>query len=327
MKKQFKNMLIIDGSYMLHRSLHQKSLDELCAKDGHKTGGIYQFLNSILHELKINRSYFPIVVFDDGLSKRRTSIDPYYKHANEREEATVVTSEVISDDYIEEYRKQRGHLSVLLLYLGIPVIRIPGYEGDDLITLISRISENSIIVTDDKDMIQLVSETISIRRPMAEQTIIYRNYLLDNNYESIKDFVIEKSIIGDPSDNIPSCCKGCSKGTVAGLRTLLKNCNFDLKTVSNGKKLKEKCSELGIKYRKAYLNFDIERYNKNVSLIDLSLVEDNTYVYDNIIASISNSKNETSYFKAMAEISKHDIIDIDIDYFISEVRKRFKIIS
>ena len=81
--KIFNKVLIIDGSYMIHRSLHIPEVFELKCSSGERTGGIFGFLRTLSSELRICGDYFPVVCFDEGLAPRRLAADPNYKKAME----------------------------------------------------------------------------------------------------------------------------------------------------------------------------------------------------------------------------------------------------
>lgn len=324
MNKSYQKLLIVDGSYLLHRGLHQQNLFELRSPNGERSGGIFQFLRSINSEIRKNGDYFPIVTWDAGLSKRRTDADPYYKHADERnKEPEVLTPEQADSDYITQYRKQRNKLIEILSYVGIPSIRIAGWEGDDLICLLSRLSINSRILTDDKDMLQLVSEDIEVRRPMADQLITLNEFLKENDYENIYDFVINKAIIGDGSDNIPGCCSGVSGGTSGTLIKILKALDFNDELFESEDRMREFCKENNLKFRKAFLNFNKERFEKNLELVDLSLVENDSQVIDSIISTINNSRNLVNYFAAVRNLNILGIKEVSVDELLSNVSNRF----
>lgn len=309
---------------LLHRGLHQQQLWDLRSPNGERSGGIFQFLRSINSEIKKNGDYFPVVTWDAGLSKRRTNADPYYKHADERsKELEVLTPEQADSDYITQYRTQRNKLIEILSYIGIPSIRIVGWEGDDLICLLSRISLDSRILTDDKDMLQLVSEDIMVRRPMADQLIKLSEFLSDNDYENIYDFVINKAIIGDGSDNIPGCCRGVGGKTSGTLIKILKVLDFNDELFKSEDKMREFCKNNNLKFRKAFLNFNKERFETNLELVDLSLVENDNNVIDNIISTINNSRTSVDYFSAVRNLNHLGIKEVSVDELLSNVSNRF----
>ena len=194
---------------MLHRALNTPSLSELCTSTGIKSGGVYGFLRMLQSEIKKFSGYFPIVCWDKGLSKRRTDLYPDYKANRARLAADALLAGGVGvseeDSYLVEYHRQRSDLIRILKSLGIPSLLLPGWEGDDLQYLLSLSCEEGVIVSDDRDMIQLISPTITIRRAMRNETITWND--CDPCYLNPR-YTIMKSIVGDGSDNIPQVARG-----------------------------------------------------------------------------------------------------------------------
>lgn len=208
MEKYLNKVMIVDGSYTLHRSLHTPGLQELETTTGIKTGGIFGSLRILQSEIKKFPGFFPIFCFDKGLSKRRTDLYPNYKNNLSRQESDTLRAAGIpqeGDEYLEQYRSQRSILINVLKSLGIPSLLIPGWEGDDLQYLLSKVCKEGVVLSDDKDMIQLVSPTVKVRRSMRDETISWDD---SDPYYRHPHYTIVKSIVGDGSDNIPSVAKG-----------------------------------------------------------------------------------------------------------------------
>ena len=70
---------------------------------------------------------------------------------------------------MREYRTQRKDIIEILHDLGIPCIRIDGWEGDDLLYILSNMTKDSIIISDDKDLIQAVYEDKTEDAEFGEQ--------------------------------------------------------------------------------------------------------------------------------------------------------------
>lgn len=326
--KVFNKILIVDGSYMLHRSLHLPELFNLSGPDGSGTGGIFGFLRTFQHELKIDGDYFPIVTFDNGLSKRRVEVDEHYKRADEREsqlqEQEVLTPEESRLDYVTQYREQRNKLIQLLFTLGVPCIKMMKWEGDDIMYLLSKMSKQSMVLTDDRDMLQLLTDTCIVRRPMADEVIELHKFLEDKGFDDIYDFVICKAILGDKSDSIPGSCKGVGEASANSLIKIIKYFNNDfIGYPETEEDMRNLCEELGIKYKKAFLNFDKERFIKNMKLVDLNLVEADENVVDSMISLISNCKSGVDYFNATKLLNSYGIKEVSVDSIISLVSQRY----
>jgi 5'-3' exonuclease len=90
----------------------------------------------------------------------------------------------------------------ILPLVGVRQVKIKGREGDDVIALICGTASNSIlVVTEDKDMLQLVSPSVHVYRPMKEQRICVENFETEIKVP-YSYFLLWKALIGDDSDNI-----------------------------------------------------------------------------------------------------------------------------
>lgn len=286
--------MLFDGSYMLHRSLSQPELWNMQTSKQERTGGVFGCLKTILKELRMY-NYFPIVVFDGGLSKRRLSIYPNYKRAEEKalllecKEEDKTEEQLLDEEFRREYHTQRNILLNLLPNFGIPVIYSQDWEGDDLLYILSLISKDSIVVSDDKDLIQLIYDTddrkCRIRRPLRDEFLDIK-YLQDKDI-NIPEFIGCKCIVGDPSDNIPSACFQVGDKTALGLYKIYESTLPYNNFPKNEEELNIICKQLNIPKRKAYLNFNESQFLINMSLTDLSLVDKE--ISDELLQNITNS--------------------------------------
>lgn len=278
--KLYQRLLIFDGSHCLHRAICEPHLWEMKNNEGQRTGGVYGTLQTILKESE-TFNYFPVVVFDGHLSQRRLDIYPNYKRNEDKkilnESVEQLTEmEQLQELQRQEYNTQREMLKVILPAFGIPTIHLTDWEGDDLIYVLSRITRDSIIVSDDKDMIQLIIDEpdlrCRVRRGMRDE-FINMQWLKDNNLTT-SEFIARKALVGDPSDNIPSACFQVGEKTALGLYKLYMESTKCVEGFpKNEDELSKICKELDIPKRKAYLNFNEDQFLKNVLLMDLSLVE------------------------------------------------------
>lgn len=254
---------IIDGHYLLHRVMHVPLLRMLSTKDGKPTGGCFGFIKSIRATIgmwgEIRRL---VVVFDGGHSKRRKAIFKGYKN---RKHNTEVDSDGLS--YQKKFSMQLSYLQFVLPKLGIKVVRLPGREGDDVVGLLARSSVDSlkIVVSDDKDMYQLVDEDVHVWRPLREERVTLANF---EEFAGCKKehFLLRKACLGDASDTIPGI-KGVGKKTVD---KVLEECEdigpyphdafFETALEIPGKKIQDIVENLDVVLR-------------NYKLVDISLEE------------------------------------------------------
>lgn len=205
-KKILNNVLLIDGSYMLIRALSQPSFSNMYNRKGDFSGGIYGFLTMFQSTVKRFPAYFPVVCWDYGQSPRRLNLMPNYKHHAEKAAGTYIYPQHSKDPKFREHlNESRAEVIKFLEYMRVPSVRIPDWEGDDLVYLITKKCNKCVVVTDDKDYIQLCSPTISVYRAMAQEYLTFDNIEKDYNYPQYEYY---KAIKGDPSDNIPQSCNG-----------------------------------------------------------------------------------------------------------------------
>ncbi|HEY5101879.1 MAG TPA: DNA polymerase I, partial [Steroidobacteraceae bacterium] len=109
-----------------------------------------------------------------------------------------------------DLRSQIEPLLEILRAQGLPVLRIPGVEADDVIgTLACRAAsagQKVLISTGDKDMAQLVNESITLVNTMSNTTLDHAGVKakFDVYPEQIVDYL---ALVGDSSDNIPGIDK------------------------------------------------------------------------------------------------------------------------
>lgn len=319
-KPIYNRLLIFDGSHALHRSLCQMELWEMRNKEGQRTGGVYGVLNTILKESS-TYNYFPIVVFDGKLSERRLKIHPNYKHFQERQmllesEQMLTEEQLLEQEHRREYNTQREILKRLLPAFGIPVLHFDKWEGDDIIYILSKLSKDSIVVSDDKDLIQLVCDTperrCRVRRGMRDEFIDI-NYFKENNMTR-QEFVAYKAIVGDTSDNIPSSCFQVGEKTAPGLYKLYTESMVRIGGFpKTEEELASRCKELNLSKRKAYLNFDEEQFLTNILMMDLNLVDDD--IDNQLLEDIQNQISK-QYNIVDGDTIRQILNNLDIKSFI-----------
>lgn len=316
--KYFNKLLIVDGSYVLHRSLKTPALAELTTKSGMKTGGVFGALRIIQSELKKFPDYFPIFCFDAGLSSRRTTLYPNYKSNRKRQEADrlVAVGEAVEEDYLAEYRRQRSDLIEILKSLGIPSLLISGWEGDDLQYILTNMCNECVVISDDKDMIQLVSPTTKIRRAMRDELIEWDE---NDTFYHHPRFTIRKSIIGDQSDGIPKCGPGLGDKTADKIALILENVDV----INYKSTLKKYCEDNPKDSIVKKINVLLENWNQfniNYQLINLRLVETppgfENLIKDRIISQAGKANVLTAY----AGLGKYELNTIFPDSIITIIK-------
>ena len=195
MKNEKQHICLVDGSTYIFRAYH--ALPPLTRKsDGFPVGAISGFCNmldKLVREEKEKKGITHLVVVFDASGKTfRNEIYPEYK-AN-RSEAP--------EDLIPQFPVIRKATSAF----NIPFVELLGYEADDLIASYAEEAKKHnmkvTIVSSDKDLMQLVSENVSMLDTMKGR--VFKKEDVFDKFGVYPEKVIDvQSLAGDSVDNIP----------------------------------------------------------------------------------------------------------------------------
>ena len=233
MKKE--NIMIIDGSSLLHRAFY--ALPLLTTKRGLYTNGVYGFL-TMLYKIKdeYNPSYICVAFDKKG---------PTFRH-KEYEQYKGTRQSTPS-----ELAQQFPIIKEILSYMNITTIEMSQFEADDIAgTLAKAGEENSlevILVTGDKDYLQLATDNSKVlltKKGITDLEIYDKDRIIQDYGIEPKQLIDLKSLMGDKSDNIPGV-PGIGEKT--GLKLIKEYGTIEniYKNIDNirGKKLKENLLE------------------------------------------------------------------------------------
>jgi DNA polymerase-1 len=212
--------LLVDGNNLFKIGFH--GAKELY-NDGSHIGGIYHFINTLRRFLEEHNHDKVIVMWDGELnSSSRKLIYPQYK-------ANRIQTD--NDDHYESYLTQRGRVKEYLEEIFIRQVEVDNNEADDLIAYYCQIAkdEQIIIFSGDKDLTQLISETVTIYSPISKQ--YYKNGdMITLNKVEIPHYNVAvcKIFVGDKSDNIDGI-QGLGEKTLVKLfpEMLSKSCTIE----------------------------------------------------------------------------------------------------
>jgi DNA polymerase-1 len=188
------DLVLFDGSSYLYRAFH--ALPPLSNSRGEPTGAVHGVLNMLLKFLKEYRPAHIAVVFDAPGRTFRDDLFAQYK-----------AHRPLMPD---ELRSQIEPLHSIIRAQGLPLLRIEGVEADDVIGTLACRAANAgqrvLISTGDKDMAQLVNESITLINTMSNTTLDRAGVKakFDVYPEQIVDYL---ALVGDSSDNIPGIDK------------------------------------------------------------------------------------------------------------------------
>jgi len=188
-------LLLFDGNALVHRAFH--ALPPLTiTRTGEMVNAVQGFASMLLKVLnEIKPTHWAITFDKPGPTFR------HQKFAAYKAQRPKMPPELAS-------QIQRAHELAEAFHL--PVFEIDNYEADDVLaTLNNQASKNqmdTIIVTGDNDILQLVSPDTKVMTPRRtfSDTVIYDEAGVQEKYGiAPKQLVYLKALTGDPSDNIP----------------------------------------------------------------------------------------------------------------------------
>jgi len=294
-------VLIIDG---LNTFIRSWSVSTTLNEDGVHTGGISGFLKSIGYAIKLFKPTKCVIVFDGaGGSQRRKKIYPDYKQhrANKVRINRAYAGNTSPDDEDKGIKKQLFRTIDYLNCLPVTTMSIDNIEADDTIAYLALQyfkNINSVIMSSDKDFLQLASDKIKIWSPTKKKLYGCAEILTEYGI-SCKNFLNFRLMDGDTSDGI-SGIKG------AGLKTIQKcfpifadeHC-YSLKEIYN-------YSEAHIKEYKLYStileNKNIMERNYQLMQLNDSLIQGSTQLKINeIVDKPINKLNTFEFIKLIRE--------------------------
>lgn len=185
-----KKIFLIDGSAFLYRAFH--AIRNLSTSKGKPTNATFGFARILLKLFKENTPDHAVVLFDvKGPTFRHKMYDQY--KANR-------------PPMPEELSAQIPDIKRLIRALNIPIMEKQGYEADDLAGTYARLAEEEgfdvVMVTGDKDFIQLVTDRCTLWDPMKDTIQDVGRIKAEMGIDA-KQFIDVLGLAGDTSDNIP----------------------------------------------------------------------------------------------------------------------------
>ncbi len=183
--------LLLDGHNLAYRAYF--AIPSLSTRDGRPTNALLGFIR-ILDKLRARWKPDRLAAaFDAGLPEHRLQALPEYK-ANRPPMPETLRPQL---DWIAEY----------LTLAGIPVHRQPGEEADDVLASwafrASRTGGEALIVSSDKDLMQLVDDRIRLVSPAHPDDLLDREAVFRKTGVPPDRIVDWLALTGDTADNIP----------------------------------------------------------------------------------------------------------------------------
>ncbi len=206
-------LVLIDGHAVAYRHFFALPQEKFTLRDGTPTNATFGFARVLLDVLEKDAPHYLAVAFDMGLSGRD---EIYNEYKGTRSKMP------------DELRSQMADIRALVEAFNIPILEFPGYEADDVLGTLARQAEaqglDVLIVTGDRDLLQLVTEHTRVRLPKsrdADEDRLFDLLTFREKYDGLEppQLVDLKAFMGDSSDNIPGVHGIGEKGAIRLLRT------------------------------------------------------------------------------------------------------------
>jgi DNA polymerase-1 len=237
-----KRLFLVDGMSHIYRAYY--AIRGLSNSSGLPTNAIYGFtsmLRKLIHDEKPD--YIGVAIDLEG---------PTVRH--EKFEAYKATRKPMPEDLVQQIPYIRRVCEVFR----VPIIAYPGYEADDVIgTLAQKAVEQgltAILVTSDKDMLQLVSDNVFVLDPMKDNLILDSQKVAEKfgvKPEQVPDLL---GLWGDTVDNIPGAPGIGEKGA----RELIQTYGTLEKCLQNWDKVKRKTYQASLRDNAELIRMSLE---------------------------------------------------------------------
>lgn len=195
-KVKGKKFVIIDGKSVFYRGYY--AMPNLSTKSGTPTGGVFGFATMALEVLRRLKPDYVAVAWDKPKTNIRKRVQMYPEYKAGRKPAPA------------DFYEQVPILQELLKAFGWPLYELDDYEADDIMgTLAVQASKRgleTLLITSDLDMLQLVNESVHVYalKKGLSNIELYSPKSFEAKYGiRVNQFLDLKSLKGDSSDNIP----------------------------------------------------------------------------------------------------------------------------
>ena len=197
-----KRVLLIDA---LNLFIRNYIVDPSLSTNGHPIGGTKGFIKSLQAVCRIINPDLILVAWDGG-SQKRKSMDKNYKAGRKPVRLNRDIHNMTAGEQEDNKHWQQERIIEYLNQLPILQSYVENVEADDIIALVSQsqvLSEHhKIILSSDKDFIQLCDDTTILYRPIQKE-ILNKKRILEQFQIHPTNFALARAIAGDKSDNLP----------------------------------------------------------------------------------------------------------------------------
>ncbi len=208
MSDKKRRVFIVDGYGQIYRSYFAFLTNPLKDRDGNNVSAVFGFFNTVMMLVRQYKPEYLVVAMDSRGKTFRHEMYDQYKANRDKTPDDLHAQVPVIDDFLD-----RMH---------IPHYERQGMEADDIIATIARKASKegleTVMVTGDKDLLQLVRDDVFALRPPRKGEKEYRlcgkpevEEIFGVRPDQIVDYL---TILGDASDNVPGINGIGEKGAV-----------------------------------------------------------------------------------------------------------------
>lgn len=251
-----KKIILVDGNNLLFRSFYATAYQGVIMKNskGFPTNALYGFINMMNKIIKEENPSYIMVAFDKGKTFRHDKYDDY-----------KAGRAAMPDELKLQFPKAKEVLDTM----GIKHFEIENYEADDIIGTLSKIVDEedefiATIVSSDKDLLQLISDEVTVKLLKQSGHIMMTKEEFRNTYQVDPIKMIDlKALMGDASDHIPGV-KGIGEKTAINLLSKYGSLDGVYENIGSiSAKTKEKLEN---DKENAYMSYDLATIYREVPL-------------------------------------------------------------
>ncbi len=225
---------LIDGSAQLHRAYF--AIKGLATSRGLPSNAVYGFTTMLRKLYEDEDPEWVGVSFDlAGPTFRHEEYSEYKAHRRKME-----------DDLAVQLPFVRRACAVF----GLPILDAPGFEADDVIAALAAQAVASghkvVVVSGDKDLLQLVSDDVLVLNPGREGagSVMYDRNAVEEKFGVPPERVVDVlALVGDAVDNVPGVPGIGEKGA----RDLVREFGSVEEVIANADKVKRNAYREGLK--------------------------------------------------------------------------------
>ena len=208
MSDKKRRVFIVDGYGQIYRSYFAFLTNPLKDRDGNNVSAVFGFFNTVMMLVRQYKPEYLVVAMDSRGKTFRHEMYDQYKANRDKTPDDLHAQVPVIDDFLDK--------------MHIPQYERQGMEADDIIATIARKASKegleTVMVTGDKDLLQLVRDDVFALRPPRKGEKEYRlcgkpevEEIFGVRPDQIVDYL---TILGDASDNVPGINGIGEKGAV-----------------------------------------------------------------------------------------------------------------